>query len=202
MRNKPTVRKNPENSKPSSTSQTLQKSWVKSAGIALLSATGGAVVEAYSNFLSQNLSPLFLSLFAWTQDQIFPMPMDQQIVAQLTFYISEKVDKERSAEVMAVGLYGKDCRQPRGKTEVRTFDQGERDNYTDAIVRGSCRPSGRTKVTITPRNGSPITLYDGIFKDGEKIEFGGVPGSYEYGVLTLMHVGTKEPTEPMVPVNQ
>ena len=202
VRNKPTVRKNPEKSEPSSTSQTLQKSWVKNAGIALLSATGGAVAEAYSNFLSQNLNPLFLSLVAWVQDQVFPMPLDQQIVAQLTFYISAKVDKERSAEVMAVGLYGKECRRPGGKIEVRTFDQGERDNYTEALVRGSCRPSGRTKVTITPRNGSPITLYHGIFNDGEKIEFGGVPGSYEYGVLTLILVGTKEPTGPRLPVNQ
>lgn len=74
VRNKPTVRKNPERSEPSSTSQTLQKSWVKNAGIALLSATGGAVAEAYSNFLSQNLNPLFLSLVAWVQDQVFPMP--------------------------------------------------------------------------------------------------------------------------------
>jgi hypothetical protein len=107
-----------------------------------------------------------------------------------------------SAEVMAVGLYGKDCRQPGGKTEIRTFDQGARDNYTDALVRGSCRPSGRTKVTITPRNGSPTVLYDGIFKNGEKIEFGGGPGSYEYGVLTLMHVGTRELSGPMMPVDR
>ncbi len=185
-----------------SSSELPRRRWVRSACIALLSATGGAVIEAYSKFLSQSLGPLFLSLIAWTQDQIFPMPIDQQIVAQLTFYISAKVDKDRSAEVMAVGLYGKDCRQPGGKTEVRTFDQGARDSYTDALVRGSCRPSGRTKVTITPRNGSPTVLYDGIFKNGEKIEFGGVPGSYEYGVLTLMFVGTREPSGPMVPVNR
>lgn len=57
-------------------------------------------------------------------------------------------------------------------------------------------------MTITPRNGNPVVLFNGFINGREQVEIGGVEGSYEYGMLTVSYVGTKEPTGPYRPVNQ
>jgi len=175
---------------------------MKALWIAFLSATGGALMESYTSFLSQNIGPLCLSFIDWAQDHIIPMPADQQIVAQLTFYMPAKLTTDHSAEIMGVSLLGRDCRRPGGKSSVGTYQFRDSETYTDAVVRASCRPSGKTRVIITPRNGSPIVLYDGFFNSGDQVEFGAVPGSYEHGVLTMLYVGTNQPSGPWVPVNK
>lgn len=179
-----------------------KKGGIKALWIAFLSATGGALMESYTSFLSQNIGPLCLSFIAWAQDHVMPMPADQQIVAQLTFYMPAKLTTDHSAEIMGVSLLGRDCRRPGGKSDIGTYQFGDSETYTDAVVRASCRPSGKTRVTITPRNGSPIVLHDGFFNNGDQVEFGAVPGSYEHGVLTMLYVGTNQPSGPRVPVNR
>ncbi|PBK51643.1 hypothetical protein C6380_09055 [Pseudomonas syringae pv. actinidiae] len=86
-----------------------KKGGIKALWIAFLSATGGALMESYTSFLSQNIGPLCLSFIAWAQDHVMPMPADQQIVAQLTFYMPAKLTTDHSAEIMGVSLLGRDC---------------------------------------------------------------------------------------------
>lgn len=169
--------------------------------LAVIATTGTALLAVYTKSVSQYAVWLCSSLLAWSQDHIGPMPADQQIVAQFTFYIPSSLDADHSQEIMGVVLPGKDCRKPGGAQGVKTYDFPGGKNYTDALVKASCRASGKTRVTITPRDGNPLLLYDGFFKTGDQIEFGGVPGSYEHGVLTLRYVGTDEPSGPRVPVN-
>ncbi len=158
-------------------------------------------MEAYTSFLAQNIGPMILTLVSWGQDHITPMPEDQQIIAQLTFYMPPKLTTDHTAEVMGVALLGRDCRRPGGKSDIGIYQFGGGETFTDAVVRASCRPSGKTRVTITPTNGNPIVLHDGFFNSGDQIEFGAVPGSYEHGVLTLLYAGTNQPRGPLVPLN-
>lgn len=130
------------------------------------------------------------------------MPADQQIVAQAYFFISPKRGASHSGEVMGVSLRGSDCLKPGGASDYDLYELGDEATYTDALLRATCRPSGKTKVTITPRNGSPVVLFDGFIDGKTQVEIGGVAGSHEYGMLTLSYVGTNEPTGPFVPVNQ
>lgn len=103
---------------------------------------------------------------------------------------------------MGVPLRGRDCLKPGGASGYSLYEFGDEDTYTDALLRATCRPSGKTKVTITPRSGSPVVLFDGFFDGKTQVEIGGVAGSYEYGMLTLSYAGTREPTGPRVPLNE
>lgn len=101
-----------------------------------------------------------------------------------------------------MSLRGSECLKPGGTSDYDLYELGDEDTYTDALLRASCRPSGKTKVTITPRNGSPVVLFDGFIDGKTQVEIGGVEGSDEYGMLTLSYVGSNEPTGPLLPINQ
>ena len=174
----------------------------KKARLSLLAATGGAFIEAYTSVLTGYVGPSLTSLVEWTHDHVFPMPADRQIVAQAHFFISKKHGASHSGEIMGVSLRGSDCLQPGGASDYDLYELGDEESYTDALLRATCRPSGKTKVTITPRNGSPVVLFDGFIDGKTQVEIGGVAGSYDYGMLTLSYVGTNVPTGPSTPVNQ
>ncbi|RKD87384.1 hypothetical protein [Kushneria marisflavi] len=175
---------------------------LKKACLSLISATGGVLLEAYTSLITGYVGPFLLSTIEWTQDHVSPMPADQQIVAQAHFFISSKRGASHSGEIMGVSLKGSDCLKQGGASEYNLYEPRGEDTYTDALLRATCRPSGKTKVTLTPRNGSPKVLFDGFIDGKTQVEFGGVEGSYEYGMLTLSYVGTAEPVGPFVPVNQ
>ncbi|WP_409260062.1 MULTISPECIES: hypothetical protein [unclassified Pseudomonas] len=178
------------------------QSLVTKAIISIVSATGGAILGAYTSFITDNITPLITTITEWTQDHMFPMPADQRIVAQAAFFISPKRGAHHTEEMMGVSLNGSDCLKPGGTSDYAIYEFGDETTYTDALLRASCRPSGRTRVTITPRSGSPVLLFDGFFNRRTQIEIGGAEGSYEYGLLTLSYVGTKEPAGPVEPANK
>lgn len=175
---------------------------LKKARLSLLAATGGAFIGAYTSLVTGYAGPFLISIGEWTHDHVFPMPADRQIVAQAHFFISKKHGASHSGEIMGVSLKGSDCLKPGGASDYDLYELGDEESYTDALLRATCRPSGKTKVTITPRNGSPVVLFDGFIDGKEQIEIGGVAGSYDYGMLTLSYVGTNEPTGPLMPLNQ
>ncbi len=175
---------------------------LKKARLSLLSATGGVFLGAYTSLATGYVGPFLTSVVEWTQDHVFPMPADQQIVAQAYFFISKKHGTSHSGEIMGVSLKGSDCLKPGGASGYDLYDLGDEAGYTDALIRATCRPSGKTRVTITPRNGSPVVLFDGFVDGKTEVEIGGVAGSYDYGMLTLSYVGTKQPTGPLVPINE
>jgi hypothetical protein len=47
-----------------------------------------------------------------------------------------------------------------------------------------------------------VQVYEGRFKDGDKVAFPGVPGSYYAGILTMHRLDAVEPKGPWVPVNK
>lgn len=152
--------------------------------------------------MTDYVGPFLSSAVEWSQDHVSPMPADQQIVAQAHFFISKNRGASHSGEIMGVSLRGSDCLKPGGASDYSLYEFGDEATYTDALLRATCRPSGKTKVTITPRNGSSVVLYDGFIDGKAQVEIGGVAGSYDYGMLTLLYVGTNEPTGPVVPANQ
>jgi len=174
----------------------------KKARLAFISATGGVILGAYTSLITGYVGPFLTSMVEWTQDHLLPMPADLQIVAEAHFFVAKKSGTRRSGEVMGVALRGIDCLKPGGASDYKLYEFGDEVVYTNAILHTKCRPSGKTKVTITPRNGNPVVLFNGFINGREQVEIGGVEGSYEYGMLTVSYVGTKEPTGPYSPVNQ
>ena len=174
----------------------------KKARLAVLSATGGVFLGAYTSLITGYIGPFLTSMVEWTQDHFLPMPADQQIVAEARFFVTQKSGKPRSGEVMGVALKGADCLKPGGASDYDLFDFGDEVVYTNALLHATCRPSGKTKVTITPRNGNPQVLFNGFINGREQVEIGGVEGSYEYGMLTVSYVGMQKPTGPYRPINQ
>ncbi|NHC54094.1 hypothetical protein [Pseudomonas sp. AU8050] len=174
----------------------------KKARLAFISATGGVFLGAYTSLITGYVGPFLTSMVEWTQDHLLPMPADLQIVAEAHFFVAKKSGTRRSGEVMGVALRGIDCLKPGGASDYKLYEFGDEVVYTNAILHTKCRPSGKTKVTITPRNGNPVVLFNGFINGREQVEIGGVEGSYEYGMLTVSYVGTKEPTGPYSPVNQ
>ncbi|MFY1664321.1 hypothetical protein [Pseudomonas sp. Pseu.R1] len=130
------------------------------------------------------------------------MSADERIVVRAFFFITHKSETRHSGELMGVSLNGTDCLRSGGASDYDLYDLEGEVSYTSALLRATCLPSGRTKVTITPRNGNPVVLFNGFIDGKEQVEIGGVAGSYEYGMLTVSNVGTNEPTGPLVPVNQ
>ncbi len=170
--------------------------------MAVVASTGGVLLLTYTDALASFFKPTLSSVWAWTQDQVSPMSDDKLIGVDLRFYIPPNVDKGRSFEAVSATFWPKRCKRPEGASITRTFDGGERDSYTNAIISISCRASGRTMVSLTSQNGTTLTVYDGIFKDGEKITFPGIPGSYYAGTLTLHLLDTKMPDGPRRPINK
>ncbi|CRM50520.1 hypothetical protein [Pseudomonas sp. 58 R 12] len=174
----------------------------KKARLAVISATGGVFLGAYTSLITGYVGPFLTSMVEWTQDHLLPMPADQQIVAEAHFFVAKKSGVPRSGELMGVALRGIDCLKPGGASDYKLYEFGDEVVYTNALLHATCRPSGKTKITITPRNGNPVVLFNGFIKGREQVEIGGVEGSYEYGMLTVSYVGTKEPNGPHLPVNQ
>lgn len=173
----------------------------KKASIAVLSATGGIFLGAYTSLITGYVGPLLTSMVEWTQDRILPMPADQRIVARASFFITQKSETQHSRELMGVSLNGIDCLKPGGASDYDLYDLVGEVSYTSAFLRATCRPSGKTKVTITPRNGNTVVLFEGFIDGKEEIPIGGVEGSYEYGMLTVSYVGTSEPAGPHIPIS-
>ncbi|MDB5768044.1 MAG: hypothetical protein JWQ61_2858 [Collimonas fungivorans] len=172
------------------------------ATVAIVASTGGVLVEAYTGALTSFIKPTLAAGWKQMQDHLFPMPDDKLIAVSLQFFIPPNVNKERSAEGISATFWPARCKRPEGDSFKRPFDGGERDSYTNAIVNISCRASGRTLITLTPQSGTTHTLYDGILKDGEKLAFPGVPGSYYAGIVSLYLLDTKMPDGPWRPVNK
>jgi hypothetical protein len=186
--------------------QSMKVNWWRSkfrmAAFAVVATSGMVLATIYKDTLTSLITPNLSYGFAWIQDHLFPMPDDKLIGAELRFYIPNNVNKGRSFEAVSVTFWPERCKRPEGASIVRTFDDGERDSYTNAIVTISCRASGRTLVTLTPQSGTTVTIYDGIFRDGEKKPFAGIPGSYYAGLLTLHLLDTKMPSGPWRLVNK
>lgn len=169
---------------------------------ALVLATGGVLLLNYNDALNSIVKPAFTSMWAWTEDHLHPMESDTLIGVELRFFIPPNVDKQRSFEAVSATFPAKRCKRSGGASITRSFDGGSRDSYTHAIVSISCRASGRTLVKLTPQSGAPVTVYDGVFTDGEQVPFAGIPGSYYAGLLTMHVLNDKMLTGPRRPVNK
>lgn len=109
---------------------------------------------------------------------------------------------EVSAEVVSATIPGSLCLEPNGHSIVRAFDDSANGHQSNLIMHISCRPSGRVSVTFAPQSGQAVQVYEGRFKDGDKVAFPGVPGSYYAGILTMHRLDAVEPKGPWVPVNK
>ncbi|MBJ2114449.1 hypothetical protein JFQ86_16590 [Serratia ureilytica] len=169
----------------------------------IISTTGIAFLEAYSNLLSQNIAPSIKSVWYWTRGYVTPIPDDQQYVFDIGFYIPSEVNKSTISEHMGISIPTKECRLMKGKMEVKSSTDSWRENHINVIAEVYCSRSGLVKVELSPQSGGKkLTIYDGFFEDGKIVSFPGVSGSYYAGVLRLLQVGTEEPSGPWIPVNK
>jgi hypothetical protein len=175
---------------------------LKKIANALVVTTGVVLLATYNDALTSTVKPAIASAWDWLQDHLSPMESGKLIAVELRFFIPPNVDKERSFEAVSATVSAERCKHPGGKSITRSFDGGSRDSYTDAIVSISCRASGRTLVKLIPQSGAPVTVYDGFYKDGDRVPFPGIPGSYYAGMLTMYFLDEKIPSGPRVPVNK
>lgn len=166
----------------------------------MISTSGIAVLEVYSNFLSQNIVPTIRSVWYWTRGYIVPIPDDKQYVFDIGFYIPSDISRSTISEHIGISIPTKECRSVEGASAINPRLLGD---YNNVIAEVHCYRSGLVKVELSPQNGGKkLTLYDGIFVNGKKKSFPGVSGSYNAGILRLLQVGTEKPSGPMVPVNK
>lgn len=178
------------------------KATFSKVAIAVAASTGGVLLGTYNEALTGAIRPAAISAWEWIEDRLRPMPDGKDIGVAVQFYIPATIDKDRQFEGVSVTLPSARCKGREGASIERTFDDGLRDSYTNAIIKIACRASGRTLVTLTPESGAAQIVYDGIFKDGERVAFPGIPGSYYAGIVSLYLLDTTLPDGPWQPVNK
>jgi len=174
---------------------------LKKVGTALIVPIGTISLLIYTDTMDSLVRQRVQASSRWFEDRLFPMPDDRLIGINLSFYLSPAISKERSSEGMSVVLSPARCKSPEGVSLTRTFDDGNRDSFTDAIVTITSRASGRVSLTLTPRSGAAQVIYDSIVKDGEQVVFPGVAESFSSGLLILHLLDTKCCDGPWRPAN-
>lgn len=177
------------------------KKHLSSGLLALSAAVGGALLEASTDLFKKNFEPALVSTRNTFEDWLSPLPAKALIGLNLMFYMPSAYGDETRAEGFSATIPAKICRQPDGHDIVRAFDESSNGHRTNAIMLIHCRPSGRVSVSLAPQSGEAKQIYDGRFKDGEKIGFAGVAGSYAAGVLTMYRLDAVEPSGQWKPVN-
>lgn len=178
------------------------KKYLSRGFIAVTIAVGGACLEATTDIIKKNFEPALLSARNSFEDRFSPLPDSVLIGLNLMFYMPSALGNEARAEGVSATIPGASCRKPDGHDIVRVFDESANGHRTNAVMIIHCRPSGRVSVSLAPQSGEVVSIYEGRFKDGNKIGFPGVPGSYYAGVLTMYRLSAVEPKGPRVPVNK
>jgi len=170
--------------------------------IALIATVGGACLEATTDIIKKNFEPALVSARNAFEDRFSPLPTDALIGLSLMFYTPSALGDETRAEGISATIPSASCHKPDGHDIVRVFDESPNSHQTNAVMIIHCRPSGRVSVALAPQSGETVRVYEGRFKDGDKVGFPGVPGSYYAGVLTMHRLDAIEPKGPWVPVNK
>lgn len=170
--------------------------------IAVIAAVGGACLEATTDIIKKNFEPALVSARNSLEDRFSPLPENALIGLSLDFYMPSALGNETKAEGVSASIPGKSCRKPDGHDIVRVFDESANGHRTNAVMIIHCSPSGRVSVSLAPQSGQIVSIYEGRFRDGEKVGFPGIPGSYYAGVLTIHRLDAVEPKGPRVPVNK
>lgn len=177
------------------------KKYLSSGLLATVAAIGGALLEASTNLLKENFEPTLLIVRNALEDWSFPLPKDAVIGLNLMFYMPSASVGEPWAEGVSATIPSGSCRKPSGHNIVRAFDESPNGHRTNTIMIVHCRPSGRVSVSLAPQSGDVRQIYDGRFKDSDKVGFAGVSGSYNAGVLTMHRLDAVQPTGPRKPLN-
>ncbi|MFJ2379474.1 hypothetical protein K1T36_19685 [Pseudomonas protegens] len=177
------------------------RKYLSSGLLAVSAAVGGALLEASTDLLKKNFEPALISTRNTLEDWASPLPNNALIGLNLMFYIPTASGDEPWAEGMSATIPSKSCQKPGGYDIVRVFDASPNGHRTNAVVTIHCRSSGRVSVSLAPLSGETVQVYDGQFKDGDKVGFPGVPGSYYAGVLTMHWLDAVEPKGPWIPLN-
>ncbi|MCP1507234.1 hypothetical protein J2Y83_003208 [Pseudomonas marginalis] len=170
--------------------------------IAVIAAVGGACLEATTDIIKKNFEPALVSARNSLEDRFSPLPENALIGLSLDFYMPSALGNETKAEGVSASIPGKSCRKPDGHDIVRVFDESANGHRTNAVMIIHCSPSGRVSVSLAPQSGQIVSIYEGRFRDGEKLGFPGVPGSYYAGVLTMHRLDAVEPKGPWMSVNK
>ena len=177
------------------------KKYLSSGLLAAVAAIGGALLEASTDLLKRNFEPALVSTRNTLEDWTFPLPSEVVIGLNLMFYMPSASGDESWAEGVSATIPSRSCRKPGGHDIVRAFDESPNGHRTNTIMIIHCRPSGRVSVSLAPQSGDVRQIYDGRFKDGDKVGFAGVSGSYDAGVLTMHRLDAVKPTGPWEPLN-
>ncbi|PXX51836.1 hypothetical protein SAMN05660489_06264 [Pseudomonas sp. LAMO17WK12:I10] len=170
--------------------------------IAVIATVGGAFLEASTDLIKKNFEPALVGTRNSLEDWFSPLPHDALLGISLETYMPSASGDKPWAESVSATIPAKRCRDTGWPGIVRAFDPSPNGHSTNAVITIRCRPSGRVEVALAPQSGETIKIYEGRFKDGDKIGFPGVPGSYYAGVLTMHRLETNKPEGPWQPVNE
>jgi len=179
----------------------LLKKYLSSGLLMVSAAIGGALLEASTDLIKKNFEPTLISARNALEDWSYPLPSEAVIGLNLMFYMPSASGHESWAEGVSATIPSRSCRKTEGHDIVRAVDESPNGHRTNAIMIIHCRPSGRVSVFLAPQSGEAKQIYDGRFKDGEKIGFAGVAGSYAAGVLTMHRLDAIEPSGQWEPMN-
>lgn len=177
------------------------KKHLPSGLLALSAAIGGALLEASTDLIKKNFESALIGTRNTLEDWASPLPREAVIGLNLMFYMPSASGDESWAEGVSATIPSGSCRKPGGHDIVRAFDESPNGHRTNTIMIIHCRPSGRVSVSLAPQSGNVRQIYDGRFKDGDKVGFAGVSGSYDAGVLTMYRLDAVKPTGPWEPLN-
>ncbi|TBU79353.1 hypothetical protein DNK06_13160 [Pseudomonas daroniae] len=178
----------------------LQKNLSKGV-IALAAAIGGACLEATTDILKKNVEPALLEAKYSLEDWWSPLAPDALLGISLNIYAPTEDGKLRPEGASAAIPVAR-CRDPNWPGLVTPYSNSSLGFSTKAIISIHCRASGRISIDLLPQYGDTVRIFEGHFKDGEKVAFPGVADSYSAGVLVLHHLSNIEPVGPRVPVNK
>lgn len=168
----------------------------------LISSTGDAILEGYRNFISQNISPVMNFLGFKIDGFLHPLQEHNDYHFSVTFYIPRSESNTRSREMTGVSIPGEECTKPGGATSSAPSSLIDDEWKNNVITEAYCSSGRVTVALISLTGGEKQIIYDGLFQEGKKISFSGVPGLYNAGVLQLMSTDRSEPTGEWVPINE
>lgn len=170
--------------------------------IAVIAAVGGGCLEATTDLIKQNFGHALAEVRNVYEDHFSPLPTDASLGINLRVFIPKAQGTDVSEESVSATIPGTLCLQPGGHRIVRAFDEEPNGHQTNAMMNITCRASGRVSVALSPQSGQTVQIYDGRFKDGDKVAFPGVPHSYYAGLLTMYRLDAVQPEGEWEDINQ
>ncbi|MBP2850465.1 hypothetical protein [Dickeya oryzae] len=168
----------------------------------ILTNTSDAVMDAYRNIVSQNISPAINSIWFHIYGIFNPLPEHHDYHFSVTFYIPPSGGNVGGREMTGVSIPGEKCRKSGGMTSSAPSSLNFEYWQNNVITEAYCSSSRVTVALIPQTGGEKQIIYDGLFYEGKQIPFSGIIGRYNAGVLQLISTDRSEPVGDLVPANE